>query len=170
MSCRDLGPSRLYGATCEQNAKISRWTGGPGPPGSSKIGIFGPKTPGDPSDDLGRSFGIIFSSKFQHPTMLVHHFHVFLENDFSENHENRTFRASLEPQAPRDPPYVQERQILFRTRIALTRALYDQTAPQLCPFYFPEKPSFSCLVFVLIFSPLENTSWRKGKLLLVQFI
>ena len=45
---------------------------------------------------------------------------------------------------------MQERQILFR--IALTRALYDQMAPQLCPFYVPGKLSFSSLVFVLIFS------------------
>ena len=44
---------------------------------------------------------------------------------------------------------MQERQILFR--IALTRALYDQMAPQLCPFYVPGKLSFSSLVFVLIF-------------------
>ena len=83
--------------------------------------------------------------------MLVNHFHVFLEKYFSENHENRTFRASLEPWGPRDPPYVQERQILFR--IALTRALYDQTAPQLYPFYVPEKLSFSSLVFILILPP-----------------
>ena len=73
-----MGPRRLYGATCDKNAKIPRWTRGPGPPGSPKIGIFGPKTPGDPSDDLGRSFGIIFSPKFQHPTIFVNHFHVFL--------------------------------------------------------------------------------------------
>ena len=84
--------------------------------------------------------------------MLVHHYHVFLEKYFSENHENRTFRASLEPWGPRDPPYVQERQILLR--IALTRALYDQTAPQLCPFYVPEKLSFSCLVFIWILAPV----------------
>ena len=45
---------------------------------------------------------------------------------------------------------MQERQILFR--IALPRALYDQMAPQLCPFYVPGKLSFSSLVFVLIFS------------------
>ena len=135
------------------------------------FGIFWPKPPGDPSDDLGRSFGIIFSSKFQHSTMLVHHFHVFLEFLFFEKHENRTFRTSLEPWGPRDPPYVQERQILFR--IALTRALYDQTAPQLCQFYVPEKLSFSCLVFIWILAPvrrLENTGRRKGKLQSVQFI
>ena len=88
------------------NAKIPRWTGGRAPPESPKIGIFGPKTPRDPSDDLGRSFGIIFSPKFQHPTMLVHNFHVFFEFVF-EKHENRTFRASLEPWGPRDPSYVQ---------------------------------------------------------------
>ena len=136
-----------------KNAKIPRWAGGLGPPGPPKIRIFRPKTPRGPNPNLARSFGIIFSSKFQHPTMLVHHFHVFLEKYFSENHENRTFRASLEPWGPRDPPYVQERQILFR--IALTRALYDQTAPQLCPFYVPEKLSFSCLVFIWILAPLS---------------
>ena len=54
-----------------------------------------------------------------------------------KNHENHTFRASLEPQGPRDPPCVKERKLLFR--IALTRALYDQMAPQLCPFYILEK-------------------------------
>ena len=69
---------------------------------------------------------------------------------FSKKHENQTVRASLEPQAPRDPPWMQERQILFR--IALTKALYDQTAPQLCPFYVPGKLSFSSLVFILMFS------------------
>ena len=129
-----------------KNAKIPRWTGGRGPPGSLKIGIFGPKNPGDPSDDLGRSFGIIFSPKFQHPTIFVNNFHVFLEKYFFEKHENRTFRASLEPWGPRDPPYVQERQILFR--IALTRALYDQTAPQLSSFYVPGHLGLSPLVFL----------------------
>ena len=56
-----------------------------------------------------------------------------------ENHEKTTFRAFLETKGPRDPPWVQERQILFR--IALTRALYDQMAPQLCQFYVPGQPS-----------------------------
>ena len=45
---------------------------------------------------------------------------------------------------------MKERQIL--PRIALTRALYDQMAPQLCPFYVPGKLSFSSLVFIFIFS------------------
>ena len=54
----------------------------------------------------------------------------------STTYEKLFFRASLEPQGPRDPPFVKERKILFR--IALTRALYDQMAPQLCPFYVPE--------------------------------
>ena len=69
------------------------------------------------------------------------------------------------------PLWMQERRILFR--IALTRALYDQTAPQLCPFYVPEKLSFSSLVFFWILTPfwrLENTCRRKGKLLSVQFM
>ena len=56
-----------------------------------------------------------------------------------ENHEKTIFRAFLETKGPRDPPWVQERQILFR--IALTRALYDQMAPQLCLFYVPCQPS-----------------------------
>ena len=45
----------------------------------------------------------------------------------SENHEKTFFRASLEPQGPRDPPCVKERTNQFR--IALTRALYDQIRP-----------------------------------------
>ena len=56
-----------------------------------------------------------------------------------ENHEKTTFWAFLETKGPRDPPWVQERQILFR--ITLTRALYDQMAPQLCLFYVPGQPS-----------------------------
>ena len=62
-----------------------------------------------------------------------------------ENHEKTCFRASLEPQGSRDPPCVKERKILFR--IALTRALYDQMAPQLCPCYVPQKNSKVSQVF-----------------------
>ena len=62
-----------------------------------------------------------------------------MKNDPPENHEKTTFRAFLETKGPRDPPWMQERQILFR--IALTRALYDQMAPQLCLFYVPGQPS-----------------------------
>ena len=54
------------------------------------------------------------------------------ENDPPGNHENTTFRTFLEPWGPRDRPWVQERKTLFR--IALTTALYDQMAPQLCHF------------------------------------
>ena len=115
--------------------------------------ICWPTSPADPSDDLGRSFGITFSSKFQHPTMLSTIFMFLFVFQGPRKHENRTFRASLEPWGPRDPPWMQERQILFR--IALTRALYDQTAPQLCPFYVPEKLSFSCLVFFWTLAPLS---------------
>ena len=61
------------------------------------------------------------------------------KHDPLENHEKTTFRAFLETKSPRDPPWVQERQILFR--IALTRALQDQMAPQLCQFYVPGQPS-----------------------------
>ena len=66
----------------------------------------------------------------------VSSFFVF-ENDPPGNHENMTFRAFLETKGPRYPPWVQERQILFR--IALTRALDEQMAPQLCPLYVPGK-------------------------------
>ena len=62
-----------------------------------------------------------------------------LKNDPPEDHEKTTFRAFLETKGPRDLPCVQERQILFR--IALTKALYDQMAPQLCQFYVPGQPS-----------------------------
>ena len=94
-----MGPSRLYGDTGDKNAKIPRWTGGPGPPGSPKIGIFGPKTPGDPSDDLGRSFGIIFSPKFQHPTIFINHFHFFCKNIFQKNMNVKLFGHPLNPRA-----------------------------------------------------------------------
>ena len=45
-----------------------------------QICIFWPKSTRGPSDDLGRSFGIILSPKFQNPTMLVNHFHIFCKN------------------------------------------------------------------------------------------
>ena len=61
-----------------------------------------------------------------------------------ENDEKTFFRAFLETKGPRDPPWVQERQILFR--IALTRALYDQMAPQLYQFYIPGQQSKSQFV------------------------
>ena len=63
----------------------------------------------------------------------------FLKNDPLENHEKPIFRAFLGPWGPRDLPWIQERKILFR--IALTRALYDRMAPQLCLFYVPGQPS-----------------------------
>ena len=62
--------------------------------------MFWPKSTGVPSDDLGPSFGIIFSPKFQNPTMLVNHVHVIVGKN-PQTHENITFRASLKPpQAP----------------------------------------------------------------------
>ena len=82
---------------------------------------------------------------------------LFLKNeppenhDPPENHEKPNFRAVLEPWGPRDLPWIQERKILFR--IALTRALYDQMAPQLCHFYIsatvdffvPRQPTIFCV-------------------------
>ena len=49
------------------------------------------------------------------------------------------FGHPLNPRPLGPPPWMQERQILFR--IALTRALYDRMAPQLCLFYVPGQPS-----------------------------
>ena len=121
-----------------KHAKNPRWTRGPGPPGRPTIGIFGPKTRGGPCADLPRSSGIIFSPKNRHPTMFVNDFHTFHKTN-QNNHENRTFRASVEPQGPRDLPCVKERKNIFR--IALTRALYDQMTPQLYQFYVPENTS-----------------------------
>ena len=79
----------------------------------------------------------------------------------SKNHEKTTFRASLEPQGPRDRACGKEREILFR--IALTRALYDEMAPQLCPLYVPGKLSFSSLVFVAILAPFGLEEITTGK-------
>ena len=84
--------------------KIPRWTGGPGPPGSPKIGIFGPKTPGDPSDDLGRSFGIISTPKFQHPTIFVNHFIVLCKDICSKRMKIKLFGHPLDPRALGTPP------------------------------------------------------------------
>ena len=63
---------------------------------SVKFWVFLAEIPRGPEDDLGRSFGIISSPKFQHPTMLANHFHVFFLKGPTQ-HENRTFRASLKP-------------------------------------------------------------------------
>ena len=57
-----------------------------------------PKSLGGPSDDLGRSFGIIFSPKFQHPTMLVNHFHAFC---FLKNQKNMKIELFGHPLNPR---------------------------------------------------------------------
>ena len=63
----------------------------------------------------------------------------FFEKCLLDNHEKTTVRAFLETKGPRDAPWMRERQILFR--IALTRALYDRMAPQLCLFYVLGQPS-----------------------------
>ena len=68
-------------------------------------------------------------------SMVRAHFFFLFENCLSTNDEKTFLWASLEPQGPRDPPCVKERTLLFR--IALRRVLYDQMAPQLCPFYVP---------------------------------
>merc|ERR1712183_156548 len=98
------------------------------------------------------SDGQVFFEKFQ----------LFFSRicDPSKNHEKTCFRASLKPQGPRDPPCVKERKILFR--IALTRALYDQMAPQLCPFYVPGKLR-SFLFFFLKIEPLKKHEKRGAR-------
>ena len=167
-----MAPSRLFGATCDTNVKNPRRTGGPGPPGRARFGIFGPKTRGGPCADLPRSSGIIFSPKNRHPTMFVNDFHIFFKKRVRQNHENQTFRVSLKPQGPRDRACGKEREILCR--IALTRALYDQMAPQLCHFYVPGKLRSFSSSFCLRFSPfvesLEITDRIKGTSQLVLFI
>ena len=59
---------------------------------------------------------------------------VFCKISPSGNHENTTFQQFLETEGPRDRACGKERNNLFR--IALTRALYGQMAPQLCLFTF----------------------------------
>ena len=60
---------------------------------------FWPKTPWGPSDDLGRSFGIISSPKFQNPTMLVKHVHICCKNKPKKNMEIKLFGHPLNPRA-----------------------------------------------------------------------
>ena len=103
-------------------AQEARWARGPGPLGPGARA----RAPPGPSPSRGTTNLKSFSS-------------FFLKNAPPENHEKTTFRAFLETNSLRDPPCVQERQILFR--MALTRALYDQMAPQLCLFYLPGQPS-----------------------------
>ena len=62
--------------------------------------------------------------------------HFFADVCPPEKHENPPQTDPLENLSPWDHAQVIERKILFR--IALTRALYDQMAPQLCPFYVPD--------------------------------
>ena len=109
---------------------------------------------------MGSEMCIRDSPKFEHPTVWVNHFH-FVFFKVQQKHENRTFRASLNPLCSRDLPCIQERQILFR--IALTRALYDQIATQLCPFYVPGKFSFSSLVVFGILAPFGFEEITTGK-------
>ena len=77
----------------------------------------------------------------------------------STTHEKTCLQASLKPQGPRDRACGKEREI--RCRIALTRALYDQMAPQLYPFYVPGNSEVfdffvSDLVSFWRFSPLSG--------------
>ena len=107
------------------------------------VGFVWPKSSGGPSDDLGRSFGIIISPKFQNPTMLVNHFHiVFIKKGPKQNHENQTVRESLESKGPRDLPSMKERNLSYTMHGS--RAPYDQMAPQLCQFYAPGQPCVMC--------------------------
>ena len=79
-----MGPSRLFGATCEQIQKFRDGPGGPGGPAGRKSGIFGPKTRGGPCADLPRSFCIILSPQSRHPTMFVNDFHKQLSKKRSQ--------------------------------------------------------------------------------------
>ena len=82
-------------------------------------------------------------------------FFGFVDNAPWKDHDKITSRASLEPQGPRDRACGKEREVLCK--IALTRALYNQTAPQLCHVYVPGKlRSFS--------SFLSVETWPLGQL------
>ena len=72
-----LGPSRLFGATCE---KMQKFRDGLGGPAGQKSRIFGPKTRGGPCADLPRSFGITLSPQKQNPTLFANVFHETLSN------------------------------------------------------------------------------------------
>ena len=104
-------------------ARETRWALEPGPLGLGARARAPPGPSPSPHNKISEGFQVFFVEKRPPP----------------ENHEKMTFRAFLETKGPRDLPCVQERQILFR--IALTRALYDQMAPQLCLFYVPGQPS-----------------------------
>ena len=76
-----MGPSRLYPYPSKQIRIVHDCLGflfANKLDLSLKIRILWPKSTGGPSDDLGRSFGIIFSSKFQNPTILVNKSHICL--------------------------------------------------------------------------------------------
>ena len=100
------------------------------------------------------------------------YFYFFFCQMTPGNHENTTFQTFLEPWGPRDPPWMQERKILFR--IALTRALYDQMAPQLCHFYIsatvdffvPRQPTIFCVNLAtrrIIITNVSGGRSRRGK-------
>ena len=130
--------------------------------------LFGRNPPGGPRPHLARSFGIIISPKFQNPTMLVNHFHFFVTKS-QTNHENPTFRESLESQGPRDLPSMKERKISYKMH--RSRAPYDQMAPQLlCQFYVPGQPSKRQFVKNMVWWRYKNTCRIKGKSQLVLFV
>ena len=138
-----MGP---HAKKCE-NSAMDRGSGTPVTPENQD---FKPKTPRGPDPNLARSFGIIFSSKFQHPTIFVNIFHVFLGKYVFEKHEDRTFRVSPEPWGPRDPPYVQERQFCSGS---LNESSVRPNGTPVMPILRSRKLSFSCLDFIWILAP-----------------
>ena len=90
--------------------KVPRWTG----PGKRA----GPEGPGPLARGPGpaRLPGPVHRGE---PKILEVVQVFFLKNAPPENHEKTTFRAFLETKGPRDPPWVQERQILFRIQDSL---------------------------------------------------
>ena len=127
---------------------------------------------------FGGNVALEKSSKNNFPVVWVINFRslssFFFEKWLPENHENTTFQTFLEPWGPRDRPWIQERKILFR--IALTRALYDQMAPQLCRFYIsatvdffvPRQPTIFCVnlatrEMITITTNVSGGRSRRGK-------
>ena len=99
-----MGPSLLYAEFIE----FPQWTGNSRPPGNPTVptcplnlGYFGLKTPGIFRDLLGDHFARVESSRDQHLTMFILHFHVFVAFlTTQKSHENPRFCRTLQNLVP----------------------------------------------------------------------
>ena len=82
---------------------------------SAIFGMFWPASSRGPSDDLGRSFGIILQPQIPKSNHVGQPFsYLFCKKRSKTNHENQTFRESLESQGPRDLPSMKERKKSYK--------------------------------------------------------